>query len=483
MKKSISVNMVFNAAYKLLNILFPFVTSVYLSRVLGPEKIGSVSYAQNIMQYFLIFASMGIPTYGIRQIAKCAGDRESLDRTFSELLTINLISSVICSTAYTLLILINTTFRAELKLYLCAGLTLYLNILNIDWFYSGREEYVYITVRSFFVKLISIVAIFVFIKSKDDYTIYALITSLAITGNYFFNVINLRGKVSFRLERKELRKHLKPVLVLLTVMFATDLYNQIDVTMLGAMTGNESVGLYSYPVKIVRIVTGITTAISATVLPRMCLYFGQGNRDELKQLFVKTLKLVLMLAVPACLGIFTVSEKLVQVLWSESFKNSSQILRCLSIIILVISVSYLSVSVVLTATNNEKYLLRATLTGAVTNIVCNWVLIRSLGAEGAAIASVISEFAVLAVHLHYAKPYISFRTGRNYIISLVTASAVMTAGASAMVALINNNIASLCFAVAVGVALFAAVLAVMKNDTFYLTANRLLGKLKKNQGT
>ena len=115
----------------------------------------------------------------------------------------------------------------------------------MDWFYAGIEEYVYITIRSAIIKGLSILAIFIFVRNQKDYIVYALITSVATTGNYFLNILNLKRKVALCFKEIDLKQHLKPVFILFITMLATDLYNQIDVTMLGIYYTEVEVAYYS----------------------------------------------------------------------------------------------------------------------------------------------------------------------------------------------------------------------------------------------
>ena len=99
-KKSLSKNSIFYLIYTVLNVLFPFLTGVYVARVLLPDAIGEVAYAQNIAQYFVVFAFLGLPTYGLREIAKARDDKQELNKLYSELLSINFISTTIFLSIY-----------------------------------------------------------------------------------------------------------------------------------------------------------------------------------------------------------------------------------------------------------------------------------------------------------------------------------------------------------------------------------------------
>ena len=173
--KSLFKNTIYNALYNGLNIIFPLITIPYLSRILLSDGLGLVNYSRSIVSWFLIFASLGIPRYGVREIAKIKDNRNKLNKTFTELFLYNLLSTCICAVIYMLVISDVSLFSNHYLLYMVTGIQLFLNILNVDYLYQGLEEYVYITKRSFVVKAISLLCMFIFVKEKQDYIIYALI--------------------------------------------------------------------------------------------------------------------------------------------------------------------------------------------------------------------------------------------------------------------------------------------------------------------
>ena len=59
-EKSLVKNAFYNVVYKCLNVLFPLVSIMYVSRVLLPTGVGKVASAQNIIAYFVILASLGL---------------------------------------------------------------------------------------------------------------------------------------------------------------------------------------------------------------------------------------------------------------------------------------------------------------------------------------------------------------------------------------------------------------------------------------
>ena len=89
--KSLKLNFIMNVVLTISSFLFPLITFPYVSRVLGPEGTGRVSFATSLISYFTLFSQMGIPTYGISVCAKVRDDRDELTKNAHELLILNLI--------------------------------------------------------------------------------------------------------------------------------------------------------------------------------------------------------------------------------------------------------------------------------------------------------------------------------------------------------------------------------------------------------
>ena len=151
--KSLAKNSIYNIIYTTANIIFPLISSMYVSRVLMADGVGKVAYAQNLASYFVILAALGTPVYGIRKIAAYQNDQQKTNQFFTQLFVINAISTVISSAAYVIFIFAIKGSQNESILYLCAGLQLFFNFFNIDWLYKGKEEYGYITLRSILIKI------------------------------------------------------------------------------------------------------------------------------------------------------------------------------------------------------------------------------------------------------------------------------------------------------------------------------------------
>lgn len=424
-KKSLAVNSIYSVFYKLLNVLFPLITATYAARTLLADGVGKVSFAQNIVQYFVIIAALGIPNYGIREIAKRQDDSESTNRVFTELFLINGLSTLACIMVYYGMILGFPYFAEQRLLFITVGLSLVMNLFNVDWFYQGKEEYGYIAARSFAVKLLSLVALFLFVRDTGDFVIYALIHSLAIAGNYLFNVWNLRGRVKLCFKGINVKRHLKPVIILLASSISIELYTLLDTTMLGLWCADEIVGYYNNATKLARIINSIISSIALVLLPRLSYYYNNGKLEEFRSIASRVLKILTVLAIPAVLGVFLLADSMIPVLFGESFLPAIVTLRILSVLVMAVALNNFFGTQILMTVGQEKKLLASVVIGAVVNLILNSILIRPYQHNGAAFASAVSEVCVLLATMIFAWKYIRFRFELRYWVTTFLAAGLL----------------------------------------------------------
>ena len=168
-KKSIKKNYIFNVSYQILLLITPLITSPYLARVLGADGTGTVSFAESIVSYFVLFATFGMTTYGQREVSYVQDSREKRTVVFWETKILELITGLIA-----LLVYIPFSLRQENQaLYLVLALNIIAAIFNVTWFFQGLEEFGKIVLRNVIFKIINIIYIFVFVKTKKDVNVKA----------------------------------------------------------------------------------------------------------------------------------------------------------------------------------------------------------------------------------------------------------------------------------------------------------------------
>ena len=391
MGKSVSKNSAFSMINKGLSVVFPLVTVSYISRVLGAAGIGEVSSAQNLATYFSMAAALGIPSYGVRAIAQSKRDENSCNKTFSELFTINFISSIIATVVYLITAFCFKINNSNTALALIFSSIIVFNVINIEWVYQGYEEYEYIMIRSLVIKIVSILLLFIFVRKKSDLVAYAFIICFGSIGNYVLNFINLKRYVKLSFCNISLKKHIRPIMTFFVSVIAIEIYSLLDVSMLTVMSNATSVGYYSNSTKIVKAVANTLTGISAVLMPRFSYLFSEDNKSEIKKLSRQFLNVTFLISVPCCCGIILVADQIVEVLFGVEFLPAISIL---SILIVLMPLSGGVFCQLLLTAGKEKSYLACVLIGTVVNAVLNYLLIPTLTQNGAAIASVIAEFTV-----------------------------------------------------------------------------------------
>lgn len=404
MKKyqSVRFNFIMNFILTLSNFIFPLVTFPYVSRVLGAEGIGTVSFATSIIGYFSMIGMLGIPTYGIRACAKVRDNEEKLTRTVQEIVLLNSLVMFFALLALGIAVLTIDKLEQEKLLYLVMSSSLIFNVLGVDWLYRALERYTYITIRSILFKLLSLVLMFWLVKDSTHYAIYGGITIFAAVGSNLLNFINMRRVVSLKPAKDlNLSQHLRPTLSFFLLTVSTQIYLNMDTTLLGFIKDNMEVGYYSAAVKIKQILVSVVTSLGAVLLPRLSYYYEKQRIDEFKTLVKKALNFVFLIAVPLVAYFILNARESVLFLSGTDFLPATLPMQLIMPAALFIGLSNLMGMQILVPTHREKLVIYSTVVGAGVDLIINSFAIPLFGARGAALASSLAELSVVLVQLYY----------------------------------------------------------------------------------
>lgn len=395
-KKSLKLNFIMNAILTMSSFLFPLISFPYVSRVLGPQGTGRVDFATSLIAYFLMFAQLGIPTYGVRACAKVRDDRHLLTKTAQELLIINLVMTVVSYAVLVLGLIFVPRLRQDRLLYVLVSLTIIFNTIGMEWLYKALEQYTYITVRSIVFKVVSLGAMFALIRREDDYVLYGGITILASSASYLMNFFHARRYISLRpVGGYEFKPHLKAVMVFFAMACATTVYTNMDKVMLGVMATDVDVGYYGAASRIKSILVSIVTSLGTVLLPRASYYVQQGKMEEFRKISRKALNFVMLIATPLTLYFIFFARQGILLLSGESYLGAVVPMQLIMPTLLFIGLTNILGIQILVPTGREKVVLYSVIVGAVTDVVCNLLLIPKYLAAGAALSNMIAEAAVL----------------------------------------------------------------------------------------
>ncbi len=425
---SVKYNFIMNFILTASNLVFPIITFPYVARVLSVANNGKVSFVTSVANYFIMVASLGIPTYGVRACAVVREDKDKLTKTVQELCIINAIMTVFVTITFILSVYFVPQFREEKTLFLINAVSVALNFIGMNWVYQALEQYDYITIRSVLFKVISIILMFVFVHKAEDYPIYGAILVLALVGSNILNFIRLRKYIDFK-PRKDynFKQHFKPILILFSQAVAVSIYTNLDIIMLRFMKTNVDVGYYNAAVKIKIMLLGLVTSFGNVLLPRMSYYAKNKQMDNFKKYMIKALNLELLMAIAFVVYFVLYAKEATLFIAGPEYGEAVLAMRIITTTIIPIGITGILGIQVLTALEKEKYVLISVVAGAVTDLLLNLVYIPMYGAAGAALATTIAEFVVLLVQVIYTRDLLSEMSSQyriHYYILLGLVSAV-----------------------------------------------------------
>ncbi len=428
-QKSIKVNFIMNVILTLSAFIFQLITFPYVSRILLPEGTGKISFAISLINYFAIFANLGIPTYGIRACAKVRDDREKLTRTAQEILIINLIMCAVSYIALFVTLIFVPRFWEDRVLYIVVSLNIILKCIGMEWIYKALEQYAYIAIRSMIFKVIALVTMFMFVHKQSDYVIYGAITVLASSASFVLNFINVHRYISLKpVGYYHFKRHLKAVGIFFAMSCATTIYVNLDAVMLGFMTTEADVGYYDAAVKIRKILLSVVTSLGAVLLPRVSYYIENGMFEKFRSIVKKAFSFVFLVAFPVTIYFILFAQEGIFFLSGKVYEGAIVPMQIIMPTVLIVGITNITGIQMLVPLGKESVVLLSEIAGAVFDIIVNILLIPRYAAAGAAIGTLGAEIVVLIVQYIALREEVreAFRSVQygKFIIAILLACAV-----------------------------------------------------------
>lgn len=462
--ESVKKNIIYQTVYQLLTIILPIITAPYIARVIGAEGIGTYSYTYSIASYFVLFAKLGIHVYGNKAIAAVREDQKKLNKTFSEILLVHVIVSLLALVCYGGYVL---SAPEEYKL-IAAIQSLYVaaELLDVNWLYFGLEKFKVTVTRNTAIKFGTIVATFLFVRDSGDVWVYCLIMAASMAISEAVVWIFLPRYVKFvKPEWVEAKRHLGPMLTYFIPSVAVSLYKVMDKIMLGTMAGTVQTGFYENAEKIINIALSFVTAVGTVMMPRMTNLIATGNTMESKKIIQKSMDFIYIAAYAMCFGIIGIAEVFPTVFWGEEFTECSILMSGLAISLVITAVANVIRTQYLIPRGKDRLFVASVCVGAVVNLLVNWLCIPCMKAVGAVVGTIAAEWAVFAIQ--------AFFTRKELPISKSMTS-------NAVYAVLGIAMCVLCRVIGnwLGVSVMTLVLQVVAGAVFYVAGVLVIWKLR-----
>ncbi len=429
MAKSIKANYIYNIANTFLGLIFPLITFPYISRVLQPDGVGLYNFYNSIITYVGLFANIGIPLYATRKIAQHRNDVKQRSQLTIEIFLLNIFTTFIAYISVFILDAFIPRIHKNYELFYVMSLSVILGPLSVNWFFQALEDFKYMTLRSLFVKLLSLVLLIIFVREKDDVMAYAVIGLIASIGNNLFNFVHLHKFIQAKeVKWRELSifRHLKFCLMLFVLNIAVSIYVNLDSVMLGFIQNDEAVGYYSVAGRISHIILSLITALGTVLLPRFSYLLESGKIEDFNRLCRKSMDFTIGISLPIVIGLILFSYPLVVLLLGSQYKESVLVLQIIAPIILLAGITNVLGIQILYPKGKDLLVICSTVGAAIINFTLNLVLIPYYSYNGAAFSTCIAELAVLLIQLWIGRYFLPSKLfNSKSIIDYLICSSVM----------------------------------------------------------
>lgn len=464
-QKSIKKNSIFNILTKILGMVFPMITFPYASRVLMPDGLGKINFANSVIDIFVLLASLGIGSHAIREAAKVRDDRQALSKLATEVIVINLATMAFSLALVAIAISFSQKLQDYKTLLLLASARIFLSTFGLEWLMVSQEEFRYIARRTFVFQLISTAFLFCFVRSPEDINYYMVFTVLSAAGANVCNFFYARKFFDFSFTKGlEIKKHLKPILALSASVLASSVYTILDKTMIGVMRTDAEVGYYSAAIKIGRMFILLLSAIVGAALPRLS-YYMENDKEKYNSLLNNAANIMQALSIPMSVGLALLARPIILLFCGKNYESAITCMQTLCFTVFVTPFNSFISDLVFVARRKNAYVLYPVVFGACVNFLMNFALIPRFGIIGAAAASITSEFLMLSI-----KSFLAYKTlGKTLfffskIYQYIAGALAMALVVVLLILRLEQSIAVLILEVFVGALVYALALLIFRNE-------------------
>lgn len=450
----IKSNIIYNLSYQILILILPLITAPYLSRVLGVDGVGTYSYVFSVAYYFHIAITLGLANYGNRAIAKVKDNHEMVSKTFWSIYFMQVSIGIVATVIYVFysLSIAESTYR----LYFIAFIPYILSaVLDINWFFFGLTDFKFTTIRNTIVKLLSLICIFIFVKTKDDLLIYFIIMGATFLLSNLLLWTKVKKNAVFYLPSvKEITVHIKPNLILFVPILAMSIYRVMDKIMIKELSSITENGYYENADKIITMALTAFSAVATVMMPSISNMVAQGKKEEIKVLLRDTMQISMFLGFGMLFGLVAVGRIFAPIFFGAEYQETGILIQLLATTIVISGWKAVLRSQYIIPFEKDKAYVISLVAGAVVNVMCNFYFIQLYQARGAVIGTIAAELAGFIIQTAVAAKEINIwklmREGLIFAIPGIIMSGIV------MLFLHCNekSILSLCIGIVIGIVVY-----------------------------
>lgn len=467
MAQSVKVNYILNLINTGTQMLFPLITFPYVCRVIEADGVGQINFFQSIISYISLFTCLGIPMYAIREIARDRSDVIQMNRTAMEILLLHSMLTLVGYAIVAILCLTITQIQVNIPLFLILSLTIFFTAIGCEWFYQGIEDFKYITIRGLIIKTVSVVLLFIFVKSKTDLLYYGCYTVFGVLGGNIFNFFRLRKYIhreNIIFSELHITRHIKPVLKVFSFYVVTSIYLQLNTILLGFLKDALAVGYFAAATKVVQMLLRLAACLGSVMMPRASHLIAENRENEFNHLIQKSYDFTLAISLPITIGLIFCASSLIMVLCGAKFDSSILPSQIIAPTILMVAISNVFGIQVLYPKGKINIVTLGCGIGAIADLILNLCLIPFFSYIGTSIAYLGAEIATTVSMYFIGRRYIPIIYFKKSHLTYVLGCVVMAFALYGVSLLQLSSLSTLVLQGCCGLLVYFIVLCVCKDE-------------------
>ncbi|MFS2482528.1 polysaccharide biosynthesis C-terminal domain-containing protein, partial [Phocaeicola vulgatus] len=371
--------------------------------------------------------------------------------------------------------------QTDIPLFLILSVSIFFTAIGCEWFYQGIEDFKYVAIRGIVVKTVSVLLLFLLVKSKEDILWYGAYTVFGVLGGNIFNFIRLRKylhREMIDVHTLHPLRHLRPALHVFVLNVVISIYLQLNNVLLGFMKDAEAVGYFTAATKIMVITMSISSSLGTVIMPRSSNLIAEGKVDEFRILIQKSYDFVLALAMPLTVGLIFISPSVILLLSGEGFAPAVLTSQIVASNILMVGLSGVMGAQVLYPLGKINIVVSCTFIGAIINVLLNVLLIPNYGHNGTAVAYMLAEMAVTISMFLIGNKYIPIQFFKKQHLHYVGGSIVMGGFLYLVLLLELGNTNTLIIMMCIGIMVYIVVLLWLKDPIGMMVSSIVWTKIK-----
>ncbi len=387
-------NILSQSILQVANLVLPFITIPYITKIIGPDKFGVLNYAAAVVTYFTLFINFSFDMNASRAVAQNPGDQGFVNKLFSEVLYTKIFIFIICTACFLSLLFCLPQLYSEKQVAIYSYLVVVGWVITPNWLFQGKQQLNKIAIFNLVAKLIFTISIFFVIHSKQHYLWQPLILSISQISVGLVSFLYACRKFNIRLVKlpaANIFTTLKQGKELFFSLITISLYSNTTIVILGLFLNSTEVGYYSAAFRLIMTaITILSIPLNQALFPFISSSFSINYERGINEL-QRILPLCLVFSFIYSAIFFFFAPFIIHLFYGDKFNESIVIFRTLSLVPFLVSLnSFLGIHALLNLKKDKEFF-NITLISSVAGILATTILGYCFGIRGGAFSWLIAE--------------------------------------------------------------------------------------------